>query len=282
MFMEAGLIDQRTGTRDVTRLGGLAQAIPCTFWAALLAAISIGGCRRWFGFLKEEIYYALGFEDGWMGALHLVAIIATCADVPVASPSAPSRSRSRKSRRRSMRDEGPVFCAGPLFCGGRRGAALFFPPSTCAVFLADGECGRRKKSSRFDDQAHPPCGNGAAPSVDSACRHPDHRGRTGPATGSLERWQPIGWAPTGLRAPRSISGIIPAVGRPSRADAEIGRLETMESGLREIAAGLSVPLSSRSTPPSWPAIPALASNEWAIIAIRGHRAGRRHPGRRIG
>ena len=60
LFMVAGTVDHETGTRDVTRLGGLRAAMPVTFGAALLAALSMGGLPLFFGFLaKEEIYAAL-------------------------------------------------------------------------------------------------------------------------------------------------------------------------------------------------------------------------------
>ncbi|MBM7330064.1 putative monovalent cation/H+ antiporter subunit A, partial [Agrobacterium sp. S2] len=60
LFMVAGIIDHETGTRDVTKLGGLRKATPVTFAAALAAAISMAGLPPFFGFLaKEEIYYAL-------------------------------------------------------------------------------------------------------------------------------------------------------------------------------------------------------------------------------
>ncbi|MCB1425508.1 MAG: Na(+)/H(+) antiporter subunit A, partial [Notoacmeibacter sp.] len=60
LFMVAGLVDHESGTRDITRLGGLRKAMPVTFAAALLAALSMGGLPPFFGFLaKEEMYYAL-------------------------------------------------------------------------------------------------------------------------------------------------------------------------------------------------------------------------------
>ncbi|KPF42289.1 putative monovalent cation/H+ antiporter subunit A [Rhizobium sp. AAP43] len=60
LFMVAGAIDHETGTRDVTRLGGLRKLMPITFAAALLAGISMAGLPPLFGFLaKEEIYAAL-------------------------------------------------------------------------------------------------------------------------------------------------------------------------------------------------------------------------------
>ncbi|TDK37281.1 putative monovalent cation/H+ antiporter subunit A [Rhizobium deserti] len=60
LFMVAGAVDHETGMRDVTRLAGLRTAMPVTFLAALLAALSMGGLPLFFGFLaKEEIYLAL-------------------------------------------------------------------------------------------------------------------------------------------------------------------------------------------------------------------------------
>lgn len=60
LFMVAGVIDHEAGTRDLTRLGGLGQAMPLTFAAALLAAASMGGLPFFAGFMaKEEIYAAL-------------------------------------------------------------------------------------------------------------------------------------------------------------------------------------------------------------------------------
>ena len=62
--MVAGIIDHETGTRDVTRLGGLRTAMPLTFAIALAAAISMGGLPPFFGFLaKEEVYAALSSSD---------------------------------------------------------------------------------------------------------------------------------------------------------------------------------------------------------------------------
>ncbi|MBB2821961.1 UNVERIFIED_ORG: multicomponent Na+:H+ antiporter subunit A [Rhizobium esperanzae] len=60
LFMVAGIIDHETGTRDITRLGGLGRAMPLTWIVALAAAFSMAGLPPFFGFLaKEEIYAAL-------------------------------------------------------------------------------------------------------------------------------------------------------------------------------------------------------------------------------
>jgi multicomponent Na+:H+ antiporter subunit A len=76
LFMVAGIIDHETGTRDVTRLGGLRSAMPLTFVIALAAAISMGGLPPFFGFLaKEEVYAAFStFELGSIGFGMLVVV----------------------------------------------------------------------------------------------------------------------------------------------------------------------------------------------------------------
>ena len=60
LFMVAGIIDHEAGTRDVTKLGGLRKAMPITFAAAMVAALSMGGLPPLFGFIaKEGVYEAL-------------------------------------------------------------------------------------------------------------------------------------------------------------------------------------------------------------------------------
>lgn len=76
LFMVAGIIDHEAGTRDVTKLGGLRQAMPITFGAALVAAISMAGLPPLIGFLaKEEIYYALWGMDAWSLTFTVVAVV---------------------------------------------------------------------------------------------------------------------------------------------------------------------------------------------------------------
>ncbi|QFY59466.1 putative monovalent cation/H+ antiporter subunit A [Rhizobium grahamii] len=76
LFMVAGIIDHETGTRDVTRLGGLRHALPATFAAALVAAISMGGLPPAFGFLaKEQIYDALATASPWAVVATSMAVL---------------------------------------------------------------------------------------------------------------------------------------------------------------------------------------------------------------
>jgi len=76
LFMVAGILDHETGTRDISRLGGLRGLMPATFAAAIAAAASMGGLPPFFGFLaKEEAYAALTGGDRPALLLTAVAII---------------------------------------------------------------------------------------------------------------------------------------------------------------------------------------------------------------
>lgn len=72
LFLVTGIIDHGTGTRDITRLGGLRDELAISFICAALAAISMFGLPPFLGwFAKEEIY--LGLETG--SAVAIVSIV---------------------------------------------------------------------------------------------------------------------------------------------------------------------------------------------------------------
>ncbi len=76
LFMVAGAVDHESGTRDITKLGGLRTAMPVTFVAAFVAAWSMGGLPLTIGFFaKETLYHAL-IADGWWITLVLLVAIA--------------------------------------------------------------------------------------------------------------------------------------------------------------------------------------------------------------
>lgn len=58
LFMVAGIVDHKTGTRDILRLSGLRSALPVTTIGAGLAALSAGGLVPFAGFLAKETTYA--------------------------------------------------------------------------------------------------------------------------------------------------------------------------------------------------------------------------------
>lgn len=120
LFMVAGLIDHESGSRDVTRLGGLRAAMPITFAAAVLAACSMGGLPLFFGFLaKEEIYAALGFANGWTTALTLVAIAGNGLMFAIGFAVALKPFLGAPVKTPKHAHEGPVLLwLGPLVLGG--------------------------------------------------------------------------------------------------------------------------------------------------------------------
>lgn len=75
LFMVAGTIDHETGTRDITKLGGLCKLMPITFGAAFIAAWSMGGLPLSIGFMAKEVMYdALVNGNGLAIILLIVAI----------------------------------------------------------------------------------------------------------------------------------------------------------------------------------------------------------------
>ncbi|HDR89657.1 MAG TPA: DUF4040 domain-containing protein [Bacteroidetes bacterium] len=62
LFMMAGMIEKKTGTRDIDRLGGLARHMPVSFIIALLAALSMAGLPPMLGFLGKELIYEAKVE----------------------------------------------------------------------------------------------------------------------------------------------------------------------------------------------------------------------------
>ena len=77
LFMAAGAIDHETGTRDITRLGGLAREMPMTFAAVVLAALSMAGLPPLIGFVAKEVIY-----DGlWhAGGIDLALVVAVAGN----------------------------------------------------------------------------------------------------------------------------------------------------------------------------------------------------------
>jgi len=57
LFMLAGSIDKKTGTRDIELLGGLNKTMPYTTVAALVALFSMAGLPPFIGFIGKELIY---------------------------------------------------------------------------------------------------------------------------------------------------------------------------------------------------------------------------------
>lgn len=78
LFLVAGALEHETGTRDVTRLGGLRRAMPFTAAAGVLAACSMAGVPLFLGFIAKEGFYDAVFHAGdWSTALVTLAVLAS-------------------------------------------------------------------------------------------------------------------------------------------------------------------------------------------------------------
>lgn len=77
LFMNAGIIDHETHTRDFRRLGGLRHLMPVTFSIAMLAALSMAGIPFLNGFLSKEMMLEQVAETAWAGNTWIVPALAT-------------------------------------------------------------------------------------------------------------------------------------------------------------------------------------------------------------
>jgi multicomponent Na+:H+ antiporter subunit A len=75
LFMAAGCVDHGTGTREVWQLSGLRRAMPITFAASALAALSMSGFPPFIGFIAKEFVYKGTTGELWPLVITGVAIL---------------------------------------------------------------------------------------------------------------------------------------------------------------------------------------------------------------
>jgi multicomponent Na+:H+ antiporter subunit A len=73
LFLVAGIIDHETGTRELTKLGGLKGLMPVTAAVAIMASLSKMGIIPLIGFVGKETVYASVLEFPVFGS-YLIAI----------------------------------------------------------------------------------------------------------------------------------------------------------------------------------------------------------------
>ena len=71
LFMSAGIIDVQTGTRELSRLGGLGKPMRLTMIVVTLAAMSLAGLPPLFGFLAKETLLAASVDSSLMMAVSI-------------------------------------------------------------------------------------------------------------------------------------------------------------------------------------------------------------------
>jgi len=75
LFFAGGVVERRTGTTDLGRLGGLVKTMPMVFTAFLIASLSISGVPPFNGFASKWMLYqgVLQAPGGWLRFVWLVA-----------------------------------------------------------------------------------------------------------------------------------------------------------------------------------------------------------------
>jgi multicomponent Na+:H+ antiporter subunit A len=84
LFLVAGTLDHETGTRDVSKLGGLKKLLPITMITAGFASFSMMGIIPLVGFIgKETVYSSILELDYWGQFLIAIAVFANALIVMV-------------------------------------------------------------------------------------------------------------------------------------------------------------------------------------------------------
>ncbi len=79
LFLCAGIIEQNTHTKDITKLGGLIKTMPVTAIAFLFCALSVMGIPPFGGFFSKYLVFAGAIKSGhlWISGFFLVAAFMT-------------------------------------------------------------------------------------------------------------------------------------------------------------------------------------------------------------
>jgi multicomponent K+:H+ antiporter subunit A len=77
LFMNAGIVDHETGTRDIRKLGGLMALMPISGTLAMIAAASMAGVPLLNGFLSKEMMLEEAAHAAWLGHEWLIPALAT-------------------------------------------------------------------------------------------------------------------------------------------------------------------------------------------------------------
>ncbi|MGC9345078.1 MAG: hydrogen gas-evolving membrane-bound hydrogenase subunit E, partial [Bacteroidales bacterium] len=116
LFMVAGAIDKQTGTREISKLGGLYKRMPIITVAAIISLLSMSGLPPMLGFVGKELIYEAKVQVGGLGNLILVLGIASNVFLVWVSGMAAYRTFFGKERRGTMKKLEPGFAIwiGPL------------------------------------------------------------------------------------------------------------------------------------------------------------------------
>nr|WMC99852.1 putative monovalent cation/H+ antiporter subunit A [Aminobacter aminovorans] len=269
LFMVAGLIDHEAGTRDITCLRGLRKAMPITFAAAMLAALSMGGLPLFSGFLaKEQIYYALGSPEGWQAVLLVIAVCGNALMFAIGFAVALRPFLGDALRTPKAAHEGPIsLWLGPAVLGALGLAAAVAAPITHRFLSSPAASAVAGSPIEVTISTIPHIGvplllSGLTVALGIAAyvRLDSLRGAT---AGVL---QAIGWGPD-----RGFDQVLRGLLRLATGLTRIihnGRLDIyMTVTFVAVAAALLLPMVLFGELPSMPDVPALRFYEWGVLAI---------------
>ena len=78
LFLGAGTVDERAGTRDLNRLGGLIRAMPWTAGAFLVGALAISGLPPFNGFVSEWLTLQTMLRSAELSSTGVKLVFALC------------------------------------------------------------------------------------------------------------------------------------------------------------------------------------------------------------
>jgi hydrogenase-4 component B len=78
LFLGAGTVDERAGSRDLNRLGGLARAMPWTSGAVLVGALSIAALPPFNGFVSEWLTLQSVLRAAELSSIPVKIVFALC------------------------------------------------------------------------------------------------------------------------------------------------------------------------------------------------------------
>lgn len=79
LFLCAGIVEQNTKTKDITKLGGLITSMPVTGISFLFCAFSVMGIPPFGGFFSKYMVFKAGVENGymWISLLFFIGAVFT-------------------------------------------------------------------------------------------------------------------------------------------------------------------------------------------------------------
>jgi multicomponent Na+:H+ antiporter subunit A len=135
LFLIAGIVDKKAGTRDALALRGLGRCMPFTALAAVLAGLSMAGAPGFIGSMAKDLLFTT--QLGLPGLLPLIAVVVNAAMVVVAGVVAARPFLGTPMvTDREVKDPPLAMLAAPLALGAL-GLTLGLAPGLASAWLVE-------------------------------------------------------------------------------------------------------------------------------------------------